>query len=513
VQGVAGERGGERILSMTDSNVVDFPSPKRPTGKERAEQDRSDRAERISRLREVLGENPKMGGEDQIIVARALHDLLERIERRYGVAKAKILREAGIGGEGDSTKHLSQYAIPRDLTREELNRRSARLRKKPGPYVKLAEAAASFADDLDEGDTLLEVFGQASFWHQGVREAASDFVDLADRLRLVADGISRKYELTKFFRKVERAQAWPAPTPDSVQRDAEKDALIGDEVAIAFYSWGDLPSSVGWPIELHQLTWLTENEMDGGNLPPYPSIILGSRKVGSPFPISIVRPLTKAKKQIQSGAKTPVTAQGWPAVELRLCIAPIGKEQSATPVLRIHLCAYIVMSSGDGALTHRWAPLSSGQVTIANYELTIERVPKLPPPFTPGDAERHLSQWGGPSILFLPICGAVCEDWFRFSAFEDLYNPRDWPLPERALGHSLCGSDPTPAFSEFGGDTLAGIVDAALCNPNAGLDRLLEQQVKRLQNAFEASRKAARDLRDQHWEIVKERWKKTDENS
>jgi hypothetical protein len=31
-----------------------------------------------------------------------------------------------------------------------------------------------------------------------------------------------------------------------------------------------------------------------------------------------------------------------------------------------------------------------------------------------------------------------------------------------------------PPFSEFGGDTLAGIVGAALCNPTAGLDGLLE---------------------------------------
>lgn len=49
---------------MSKSNIVDFPSSKRPTPEEVAAHDRRSREERISRLREVLGENPTMGRED-----------------------------------------------------------------------------------------------------------------------------------------------------------------------------------------------------------------------------------------------------------------------------------------------------------------------------------------------------------------------------------------------------------------------------------------------------------------
>jgi hypothetical protein len=116
------------------------------------------------------------------------------------------------------------------------------------------------------------------------------------------------------------------------------------------------------------------------------------------------------------------------------------------------------------------------------------------------------------NILFLPINAAVCEDWFSFPTFRSLYNTRRSSLNDRALGYSLCEDFQEVLFSEFGCVTLADCVDDALCNPTAGLDRLLEQQVKRLQDAFEAARKAARDLRNQNWEVVKKRWE-TDENS
>src|ERR1700740_982334 len=176
---------------MTDNNVVPFRTGKSPTSRqiveqERIAQDHRDREERLSRLREALAKNPKMGGEDQLVIAHALHDLLDRIERQHLISKANILREAGSGAPRDSTTHLSQYAIPRDLPAEEIRRRSARLRKGTRPYEKIARAAARLAG-LAEDDLLFEVFGQANFWRSNVREAAPEFVELARRLRLVAE--------------------------------------------------------------------------------------------------------------------------------------------------------------------------------------------------------------------------------------------------------------------------------------------------------------------------------------
>ena len=45
------------------------------------------------------------------VLAEALCRLLQRLEEEHDIPKAKVLLEAGIGNEGDSTKHLSQYAI------------------------------------------------------------------------------------------------------------------------------------------------------------------------------------------------------------------------------------------------------------------------------------------------------------------------------------------------------------------------------------------------------------------
>ncbi len=80
----------------------------------RASQTEGRRAEHIHRLRNELASQPKrkLSSADQITVAHALHKLLKRVEKEHQVRTAKVLAAAGIGTELDSTKHLSQYAIP-----------------------------------------------------------------------------------------------------------------------------------------------------------------------------------------------------------------------------------------------------------------------------------------------------------------------------------------------------------------------------------------------------------------
>jgi hypothetical protein len=134
-------------------------------------------------------------------------------------------------------------------------------------------------------------------------------------------------------------------------------------------------------------------------------------------------------------------------------------------------------------------------------------VPELTSPFATRDRERHSSE-NSPNTLFLPINCSVCEDWLSFPISQSLYYAHEWPLLDRALGLSLCETFGETAFSSFGGDILAGLVDVALCDPSAGPDLLLEQQVKRLKDAFEAARAAARDSRDKNWEVVKKRWER-----
>jgi hypothetical protein len=100
--------------------------------------------------------------------------------------------------------------------------------------MQLGTRAAARQADLDEGDVLLEVFERANFWRHHAREAAPEFAELASRLRFVAEGISARHKLSEFFREVERACVSPAPAPEYIQRDAENDGLVGEEIAIEF---------------------------------------------------------------------------------------------------------------------------------------------------------------------------------------------------------------------------------------------------------------------------------------
>ena|ERR1700739_2755961 len=100
------------------------------------------------------------------------------------------------------------------------------------------------------------------------------------------------------------------------------------------------------------------------------------------------------------------------------------------------------------------------------------------------------------------------KSWLSFPISQNLYNAYEWSLCDRALGLALCETFGETGFSSFGGDTLAGLLDVALCDPTAGLDLLLEQQVKRLKDACEASRTATCDLRGENWEFVKKKWER-----
>jgi hypothetical protein len=246
------------------ADIVKFPGSKNPPTPEEAAQRKIEaqahHAERSRRLRMALKEPPRMQGDDQITAAEALHGLLERMEQRHGVRKKEVLRGAGIGSKEDSTKHLSQYAIPQDLTPEEVRMRSKRLRKNVRPYLAIAKAAAKLAG-LDEDEVLLELFGHAGSWaRSGTREPAPESEKLAERLRFVTAGIARKYELTAFFREVEKAGVAPIPSMKCFERDTGRPVAM-EEIEIEFIYW-----SQEWPIEFNQPSWEAETEA-GERLP------------------------------------------------------------------------------------------------------------------------------------------------------------------------------------------------------------------------------------------------------
>jgi len=307
---------------MSNNNVTPFPGRKRPTQEQVAAQERERaehgaREEDKRRLKKQLEQNQPLKAADQISVAQNLNGLFVRLKKEHGLGSSKIL--------GTRDKNRRDYAIPRDLPREEIQRLSGRLRNHTDPYKSIVELAAKAMEEVglkvDVGDLFLEVFAQVDFGSTSSDEPDDGFEELASSLRFVADAISENYGLSAFFRTVEHAGVAPSVV-HMTGRKKIKIKFTSDNKDV-----DGIPPKwfLGWPIELRQFTWVYDSELRG-DLPAYPMVIFGAWKVGSSFPVSV------------RGRRKP--AEGWPAVVLSFCIVPTGKERSATPALRIDLCIF-----------------------------------------------------------------------------------------------------------------------------------------------------------------------------
>lgn len=510
------------------------------------EQRRLDRAERVLQLRRAIAPDlaPKLGATDQEAVSRAVYGLLQRMQEERGISKAFVMREARLATEGDSTKHLLQYATPP-------HRKPARLNKKIAPYVKLAQTVARLAA-LDEDQTLLEVFGGASFWQStATREASREFVELAERLRFVMGGISRKYNLAKFFSDV--LNGGGVLTFDHISYMRDESGMIPPENMDLIFDFNFGPQI--WPIQFYQPTEEAEDG-NGDTVPVYPSIVLGTWEIGESVPVNITTQFADADghKQEISG-----DVDGSLQVELQLCIVPTGQNLEATPALRVQLI---------GALSPLWScapPLSIppeiiGGKTRSSVSGPILRFPSTHMlPLTKGVEEvRGQWSWGGGQndfgsdanvkcemkvqkdqefprlvrdyfgggeyfenvnrmepyrrwgayVRFLPITGAVCEDWFGFEARANRYNRSEQRLANLELGFALAErynwSESPSAKFKF--QTIADTIDFSLCERVDGLDMLFQARAEFLTTRYDKEISAARRSRDEGWEVVQERW-------
>jgi cell fate (sporulation/competence/biofilm development) regulator YlbF (YheA/YmcA/DUF963 family) len=220
--------------------VIEFPATDRNDPVARRERNR----ERATRLREKLdgkSSGRRMGREDQRFVAEALWRILDRTQSK-GISRADVMRGAGIGKEGDSTKHLGQYAINPDWPEERKNK--ARLTQMPRPYCKIAEAAARLSgDDLDE--VLIELFSKASLSAQSLEQnGAPEYEMLASKLRELAAAIAAKHKLQAYFKAVSQMRPSLSPLCDDVEPTGR--SLEPDEIELEF-GLSDAP--LDWPIE------------------------------------------------------------------------------------------------------------------------------------------------------------------------------------------------------------------------------------------------------------------------
>ncbi len=489
-------------------------------------------AARVYRLRKALTAQPSptLSPIDQKTVAEALHKLLREIEDKHRIKKAQVMREAGLGGEGDSTKHLSQYAILPGAN-------PARLRKKAGGYEKLVKAAARLAS-LDESEVLLEVFGQASFWQMaGTREPEREFEELAHRLRHIAVAVARKHDLTAFFRHVKKGGGVMTPSAECWRKELVwARPLAPNEIDVEFH-FGDFGGPQIWPIEFDQPTYEAEDG-SGDHVPVYPSLVLGAWRF-DPFPVSVSAQLDNPDG---SAGSISGTVEGQSTVELRLCIVPIGKNLEATPALRVEWTVALSSLSTHPAaspterdsgtaddpacdttpiLSFPWAhmpPLKKGRSKTfgrtgsSDCDVPCEAIVETDPissQFAAYFREHYtdLSETASPAVgvRFLPILGGVCEDWFGLETSENQYDPMQQRLADRIQRIAEWPLSEYPS-AEFSFATLADAMHRCLCDLSNGLDQQLERQAESLKRVYYEHLRIALEERADGWEQVKKRW-------
>jgi hypothetical protein len=141
--------------------------------------DRKRRERRCAAINASLDKNPKITRpEDRRIVATNLGEILDRLESGGRGKKVAVLRAANMGEDGNSTKQLYNYTLPRSPTMSStLEKRLSKLVKRVDGYVKLAQTAADLAA-WDEREILIDLFRGSTY----DAEASGPVPDLPDYL-------------------------------------------------------------------------------------------------------------------------------------------------------------------------------------------------------------------------------------------------------------------------------------------------------------------------------------------
>lgn len=462
---------------------------------------------------------------DQLAVAENLWRVLERVEAG-GTKKASVLREAGIGSFGDSTKHLGHYAVNPAWPEERKNK--ARLNKKVKTYLNIIDAAVKLAG-LDPDETLLDVFSSTSMNSPGSgRQAAPEYEELARTLRDIAEAIATKHGLMEYFQKVARERLVlvvqnDLNADDIAERvaDGQKPNLEPDEIELGFeeHRW----SSLYWPIAFYEATREHEEFDDQRYLSPYPAVILGSWLIGDRFPVKVESDDRPAK-----GEHGPFEGITWGhnIMELRFCIIPVGQEMRPEAALRIRT-SVLVNSLRAGMPTpddysDEWEVLQFPGVSHVGPYVNLDRLG--PDDFhsgetaivcpsgrrilvrlsrdhnsvpTPINAYSKLSDLHSESKLcqFLPVTGIVLEDWLNHDSYLQCWDVEDEPTHLRVLGEPLLKYTNTKGFSAFKTGTIASDLDHCLMDTQKPLT-MLDARAEQFVQLFEVASVVARTRRE-----------------
>ena len=472
----------------------------------RAEPD-SDRqaiaGERANSLRAVLDGSPppKMSREDQVSVAEALWLILDRAKTRSGISTATVMRDAGIGGEGDSTKHLGQYAVC--PTWPQQRKSKARLTKKPASYRRLAEAAARLAG-WDQDDILIELFGKTSLFGDAPSlHSAPEYEELARTLCAVANAVAVKHKLQEYFQSVARRRPslgipsdlkvdrLPQHTPDDLNYIRE---YLQENIEFSL-----IDSLLEWPKAFRSPSSDVDHHDDYGSIPPYPAVVLGEWDVGKEVTMEIERCESANDEGFETWSPLG-RIQGMFRAELRLCIIPVGQDMRPEAAVRILMSIRIKplevttrggTNEGDAAIAEiiefegvfrRVVLSSSGMVTMGVFDTNGSAAYRVSfaARLLPELLQRRHFQLNQGRCQFHPVTAPLCEFWFRFQADDNIWHPRD-ELHLIPLGPAIVDWWIQYGVSNLPHGTIAATIDLMLSRQSGpDLVGMLDERAARL---------------------------------
>lgn len=421
------------------SEVVPFPAPSR--GGERRDGGPSDRAadaqaarrEWERRVADNLARRPRMVREgERVVVARNLWRLLDRIEREHGIAKARVVRAAGQGGEGDSTKRLWRFALRPDLDEAAANARAKDLTQDVRKYAGIAEAAARLAG-LPVDECLRDLLSGSPYvvFSDELPKVEPWAETLAGLLNAMGRAIARDHELAGYFafttmHALRATKAWGDFEPGDFETPTPSDLRDGGVTSDSDLCLL-LPKVYVGETEIRRDV---QAELVPSSRPELPD---APRWQDSDFISRLGRtcPIPGAPRV---PAEVRISSRLW------LCLAPVGPGREVVPVFMEQRC-FTVFAKAEGSSLHygdilgepparSWIPLERNRhrEDAPRFVDALRIKESLPRERTPSWAESH---WSDDWRYIESVTGNSCQSFLGVEGLLILFDDLD---REDALG-------------------------------------------------------------------------------
>lgn len=302
---------------------------------------------RAEAIRKAVSDQNPFPSQDQHQAAHNLHRLISRAKQTPGFEIGKVLARVGLGGNGDtdSTKRLDTYTLPN----VEDDRRKARIAKKPGKFLELAEVLAK---SLNEPAAVVvsQVFEGCSYATKQLPKGdweSENWARLTQLINSMARAVIRDHDVEAYWQK---ARMTNGGYDLATGRFLETSQGIGG----LFDNWG-LAGDVVW----------------SGETAPVPSIPLARRLQGDQLSGAV---------SFEGGFATEATFRFW--LDIRLALGPVNEPTSIGPLIEFRTALEAELDDGriacfdypviDHVETPDFAVIDGESYRVDHVELTAD---------------------------------------------------------------------------------------------------------------------------------------------